>query len=84
MIVAAFIAIGAIFLGAVVVFFLVGLALLVWLVFSVRLWWMRRQMQGRGARVRTRTERERGDIVEVEYRVVEERAADSYPRDDEK
>ncbi|MGI9259289.1 MAG: hypothetical protein ACR2QQ_10665 [Gammaproteobacteria bacterium] len=88
MIVAALFAVGAIFLGAVVIFFLVGFALLVWILFSVRLWWMRRQMRGRGGhaqtRTRTRTEREGGDIVEVEYRVVEERSPESYPRDEDK
>lgn len=86
MIAAALFAVGAIFLGAVVVFFFVGVALLVWLVFRVRLWWMRRQMPGRGSYTgtRTRTERDGDDIVEVEYRVVEERSAESYPRDEEK
>ena len=84
MIVAALFAIGAIFLGAVVIFFLVGFALLAWLIFSVRVWWMRRQMRGRGTRPGARTEREGGDIVEVEYRVVEERSAESYPRDEDK
>jgi hypothetical protein len=86
MIAAALFAVGAIFLGAVVVFFFVGVALLVWLIFRVRFWWMRRQMPGRGSYTgtRTRTERDGDDIVEVEYRVVEERSEERYPRDEKR
>ncbi|HEY5622341.1 MAG TPA: hypothetical protein VIV14_01185 [Gammaproteobacteria bacterium] len=70
-------AIGAIFLGAVVVFFLVGFAVLVWVIVSVRLWWLGRKMTRRdGGR-----EPSAGEIVEVEYTVVEERSARQEPRD---
>ena len=68
-IVAAFVVIGAIFLGAVVLFFLVGFAILAWLTLSVRLWWLRRQVQSGDSR----PESQHGEIVEVEYTVVEER-----------
>ena len=84
MIVAALFAVGAILLGAVVIFFLVGFALLAWILFSARLWWLRRQMQGGGAQSRSHHARTGGAFVEVEYRVVEERSAESYPRDEKK
>ncbi len=72
-IVAAFVVIGAIFLGAVVLFFLVGFAILAWLTLSVRLWWLRRQVQSGDSR----PESQHGEIVEVEYTVVEERSANN-------
>ena len=56
MIVAVLFAVAAIFLGAVVISFLVGFALLAWLIFSVRVWWMRRHMRGSGTRTRSRTQ----------------------------
>ena len=77
MIVALLAAVGAIFLGAVVVFFLVGFGLLAWIIISARLWWLRRKMTRRaGSR-----EPSSGEIVEVEYTVVEERSTRQEPRD---
>ncbi len=71
-VVAAFIVIGAVFLGAIVLSFFVGFAILAWIVLAVRVWWLRRSVRrggsGRGP--------DRGEIVEVEYTVVEERSVD--------
>ncbi len=68
-IVAALVTVGAVLLGAVVLSFFVGFAILVWLVLTVRFWWLRRRMRwsetGHGTR--------RGEIEGVEYTVVEER-----------
>jgi uncharacterized protein (DUF58 family) len=71
-VVAAFIVIGAVFLGAIVLSFFVGFAILAWVTLTVRVWWLRRSVRrgdsGRGP--------DRGEIVEVEYTVVEERSVD--------
>lgn len=69
-VVAALVIVGAVLLGAVVLSFFVGFAVLVWLVLTIRLWWLRRGMRrgenGHGTR--------NGEIVGVEYTVVEERS----------
>ena len=75
-VVAAFIVIGAVFLGAIVLSFFVGIAILAWVILSIRVWWLRRSVRrgdsgrgpGRGP--------DRGEIVEVEYTVVKERPVD--------
>ena len=71
-VVTAFIAIGAVFLGAIVLSFFVGFAILAWTILAIRVWWLRRSVRredsGRGG--------DRGEIVGVEYTVVEERSVD--------
>ena len=71
-VVTAFMVIGAVFLGAIVLSFFVGFAILAWIVLAIRVWWLRRSVRrgdsGRGP--------DRGEIVEVEYTVVEERSVD--------
>ena len=71
-VVAAFIVIGAVFLGAIVLSCFVGCAILAWMILAIRVWWLRRSVRrgdsGRGA--------DRGEIVGVEYTVVEERSVD--------
>ncbi len=73
-IVAALVTVGAVLLGAVVLSFFVGFAILVWLVLTVRFWWLRRRMRwsetGHGTR--------RGEIEGVEYTVVEERSVEQH------
>ena len=71
-VVAAFIVIGAVFLGAIVLSFFVGFAILVWLVLTIRFWWLRRRMRWSETSHGTR----RGEIVGVEYTVVEERSVE--------
>jgi uncharacterized protein (DUF58 family) len=79
-VVAAFIVIGAVFLGAIVLSFFVGFAILAWVMLTVRVWWLRRSVRrgdsGRGP--------DRGEIVEVEYTVVEERSVDESRHGDSK
>jgi membrane protein implicated in regulation of membrane protease activity len=80
MVVAALIIVGAVLLGAVVLSFFVGFAVLVWLVLTIRLWWLRRRMR----RGETSHGTQRGEIVGVEYTVVEERSVNhSRHRDSE-
>ena len=74
LVVGAVVAVGAILLGAVVLAFILGFAVIAGLVLYIRLWWMRRQFQRRRPGPRGREERgPTGDIVEVEYTVIEER-----------
>ena len=61
--------VGAVFLGAIVLSFFVGLAILAWLGLTIRLWWLRRRMR----RSETGRSAQGGEIMDVEYTVVEER-----------
>ncbi len=69
-VVAALVVVGAVLLGAVVLSFFIGFAILVWLVLTIRLWWLRRRMP----RAEPGHGRQNGEIVGVEYTVVEERS----------
>ena len=78
LVVGAVVAVGAILLGAVVLAFILGFAVIAGLFFYVRLWWMRRQLGQRRSGPRGRGQggargEPPGEIVEVEYTVVEER-----------
>lgn len=75
LVVAAIMAVGAVFLGAILLSLFLGLALIVGVVLYVRLWWLRRKMSRRSEGQRTRS----GDFVEVEYTVVEERSPSDEP-----
>jgi len=70
-VIAVLVAIGAVFLGAVVLSFFIGFAIIGWIILSIRVWWLRRQMYPRS---RTNHGSRPGEIVEVEYSVVKERA----------
>ena len=59
----------AAWLGAVLFVILLGAVAVLGAVIAVRLWWQRRRLKGTGA---TSTEN-RGDIIEVEYRVIDDR-----------
>ena len=83
----AVVAVGAILLGAVVLAFILGFAVIAGLIFYVRLWWLRRQLR----RCRSGPRRPgsggrggdgggTGEIVEVEYTVVEERTVRDQDR----
>ena len=67
---AAIVAIGAVLLGAILLSLFLGLAVIAGLVLYVRLWWLRRSL---GKRREERGMRS-GDIVEVEYTVIDERS----------
>ena len=80
LVVAAIMAVGAIFLGAILLSLFLGLALIIGIVLYVRLWWLRRSLSKRTERPGARS----GDFVEVEYTVVEERSpSDTSSRDAE-
>ena len=81
LIVGAIVTVGAILLGAVVLAFIVGFAVIAGLVLYIRLWWMRRQLRQRRSGPRGRGGGEPpGEIVEVEYTVVEERTVRDQDR----
>lgn len=71
-IVATLVTVGAVLLGAVILSFFVGFAILVWLVLTIRFWWLRRRMRWSETSHGT----QRGEIVGVEYTVVEERSVE--------
>lgn len=60
--------IGAVLMGAVILSFVMALALILGLVVFVRVWWLKRKL----GRSRKRSGRS-GDVLEVEYTVVDER-----------
>lgn len=64
--------IAAVVLGAVLLTFVFGVAVVVGAVLVVRLWWLRRKLQRSGGR------RDGGSpqVIEVEYSVVDEREPD--------
>lgn len=80
LVVAAVVAVGAVFLGAILLSLFLGLALIIGIVLYIRIWWLRRKMRGRSEARRTRS----GDFVEVEYTVVEERSPSDEPSRDAK
>lgn len=63
----AVVAVGAIFVGAILLSLFLGLAVIAGLVLYIRLWWLRRGL--RSGKSRSRSDR----FVEVEYTVVDER-----------
>lgn len=72
--------IGAVLMGAVILAFVFGLAVIAAIVFSVRLWWLRRKMQrpGRGGE---RFGDMDGRLIEAEYTVIRERETQRRRRD---
>ena len=78
LVVAAVVAVGAVFLGAILLSLFLGLALIVGVVLYIRLWWLRRKMTARSEARRAQS----GDFVEVEYTVVEERSPSDEPSRD--
>lgn len=64
--------VGAVFFGLVVLALAIGLGLLAWLAFNLRLWWLRRQMKdagGVGNRSGSGGSRE-GQVIDADYEVV--------------
>ena len=76
------VAIGAVLVGAVILSFIIGFAVLAGLVAFTRLWWLRRRMQKSSSGPsgpsgpNGPTRKVPGDIVEVEYTIVKERTVD--------
>ena len=80
LVVAAVVAIGAVFLGAILLSLFLGLAVIAGLVLYIRLWWLRRRVGRPSSGGRARP----GEFVEVEYTVVEERSvSDDRSKDSE-
>ncbi len=73
LILGALVAVGAVLVGAVILSFIIGFAVLAGLVAFVRLWWLRRRMQKASSGP---TRKVPGEIVEVEYTIVKERTVD--------
>lgn len=73
LIVGVVVTVGAILVGAVVLSFAIGFAVLAGLVLFVRVWWLRRRMaRATGPAAR----RPSGEIAGVEYTIVKERTVD--------
>ena len=69
LVVAVIVAVGAVFLGAILLSLFLGFALIAGIVLYVRLWWLRRSLGKRAGDGSPQS----GDFVEVEYTVVNER-----------
>ena len=70
--------IGVVLMGAVIVSLVFGLAVVAAIVFSVRLWWLRRKAARRSDAVETAAG---GRLIEAEYTIVTERSTRREPRD---
>jgi len=76
LIVAAVLAVGAVFVGAILLSFFLGLAVIAGIILYIRLWWIGRRIRKQGSG----SGGQRGEFVEVEYTVIDERAvADEKP-----
>lgn len=69
--------IGAVLMGAVILSFVFGLAVIAAIVFSVRLWWLRRKVQRQGGRGSARDSGSR--LIEAEYTIITEHDPDRRP-----
>jgi hypothetical protein len=67
--------VGAVVMGAVILAVVLGLAVVAYVAFVVRVWWLRRKM-GRGAPPRAASDPDRHDggrLIDAEYTVLDER-----------
>lgn len=69
--VAAVALVGAFFFGLLVLALIVGLGLLLWLGFWLRLWWLRRHLPQE--KTTAESSGEQGEIIDAEYKVVSRR-----------
>jgi len=69
--VAALTLVGAFFFGLVVLVLFVGIGLLLWLGFWLRMWWIRRQLPREEAAAEPKPGQ--GEIIDAEYTVVSRR-----------
>lgn len=74
--------VAAVVMGAVLLAAILGVAVLAWIAFSVRLWWLRRKLGG-GATAQSAPEAppQSGRLIEAEYTVLDERDPRRDPRD---
>jgi hypothetical protein len=75
--------VGAFFFGLIVLGVAVALGILAWIVLSVRMWWVGRQWEKRGADAGTRRARRQGaenararDAIDADYEVISRRKDD--------
>ena len=74
--------VGAVVMGALLLAAIIGVAVLAWIGFSVRLWWLRRKLGSSGAAEHgAEASPPTGRLIEAEYTVVEERDPGRGPRD---
>lgn len=64
--------VGAFFVGAVILSVVIGVAVIGALVFGLRIWWLKRKIE-RAQRAAASGDRTQGELIEVEYRVLDER-----------
>lgn len=75
---------GAFFFGIFILGLVAGLGLIAWLVFSIRMWWLRKKFTGNSGGMRGAGSQNRGqdagadggDIIEAEYTVVSRKDED--------
>lgn len=76
--------VAAVVMGAVILAAVVGVAVLAWIGFSLRLWWLRRKL-GRGAAAGGQSGAQpppqSGRLIDAEYTVLDERDPRRDPRD---
>jgi uncharacterized iron-regulated membrane protein len=68
-------------MGAVIIAFVFGFAVIGAIVFSVRLWWLRRKWQRQAETVSVSRSQSDGRFIEAEYTVVREREPLRRPHD---
>lgn len=75
--------VGAFFFGLIVLGVAVALGILAWIVLSVRMWWVGRQWEKRGADAGTRRAKRQGaenararDAIDADYEVISRRKDD--------
>jgi hypothetical protein len=73
----------AVVMGAVLLAAIVGVAVLAWIAFSVRLWWLRRKLGRGGAGPGRGGQPTSGRLIDAEYTVLDERDAQRDRRDDD-
>lgn len=65
--------IGAILMSAFVLAIALGVAIIIGIVVYVRVWWLRRKFRAAAGKMADSSAASDGDVLEVEYTVVEER-----------
>ena len=74
--------VGAVIMGAVLLAAILGVAVVAWIGFSVRLWWLRRKLGGvAAAQSGAEAPPQSGRLIEAEYTVLDERDPRRDPRD---
>lgn len=75
--------VGAAFFGLVVIALVVGLGLLAWVILTLRMWWIRRQVGRTGGRGRSgestrggAESQDKGRVIDADYEVVSRRRDD--------